>query len=104
MRDTPTARDPIEAIPVTVHECHRSAATPRAKCELRCIESFNTEIEGEVSMAAYVLFDVVSVHPERMTGYRDKALASVKAFDGRLVAAPDNIDCREGAWHPYLSN
>jgi uncharacterized protein (DUF1330 family) len=49
-------------------------------------------------MAAYVFFDVVSVHPERMSGYREKALASVKAFDGKLVAATDNIDCREGDW------
>jgi hypothetical protein len=37
-------------------------------------------------MAAYVFFDAVSVHPERMNGYRDKALASVKAFNGNLVA------------------
>jgi uncharacterized protein (DUF1330 family) len=51
-------------------------------------------------MAAYVLFDVVSVHPERMSGYREKALASVKAFDGKLVAATDNKDCREGDWRP----
>ena len=51
-------------------------------------------------MAAYVFFDVVSVHPERMSGYRDKALASVKAFNGKLVAATDKIDCREGDWHP----
>jgi len=51
-------------------------------------------------MAAYVLFDAVSVHPERMGGYRDKALASVKAFDGKLVAATNTIDCREGDWHP----
>src|SRR5262245_64520368 len=51
-------------------------------------------------MAAYVFFDAVSVHPERMTAYRDKALASVKAFGGKLVAATNNIDCREGDWHP----
>ena len=38
-------------------------------------------------MPAYVFFEVVSVHPERMSGYRDKALASVKAFNGKLVAA-----------------
>jgi uncharacterized protein (DUF1330 family) len=35
-----------------------------------------------------------------MSGYRDKALASVKAFGGKLVAATSNIDCREGDWHP----
>ena len=51
-------------------------------------------------MAAYVFFDVVSVHPERMSGYREKAFASVKAFNGKLVAATSNIDCREGDWHP----
>jgi uncharacterized protein (DUF1330 family) len=51
-------------------------------------------------MPAYVFFDVVSVHPERMSGYRDKAFASVKAFDGKLVAATENIDCREGVWRP----
>lgn len=51
-------------------------------------------------MAAYVFFDVVSVHPERMTGYRDKAIASMKAFGGKLVAATNNIDCREGDSHP----
>jgi len=51
-------------------------------------------------MAAYVFFDAVSVHPERMGGYRDKALASVKAFDGKRVAATNNIDCREGDWRP----
>lgn len=44
-------------------------------------------------MAAYVLFDVVSVHPERMSGYREKALASISAFGGRLVAATSEIDC-----------
>ena len=51
-------------------------------------------------MAAYVFFDVVSVHPDRMAGYRDKALASIKAFDGKLVAATNNIECREGDWRP----
>ena len=51
-------------------------------------------------MAAYVFFDAVSIHPEQMTAYRDKALASVKAFGGKLVAATNNIDCREGDWHP----
>ena len=51
-------------------------------------------------MAAYVLFDVVSVHPERMNGYRDKAFASIAAFGGRLVAATSEIDCREGDWRP----
>ena len=51
-------------------------------------------------MAAYVFFDAVSVHPERMSGYRDKALASIKAFDGKLVAATGNIESREGDWHP----
>ena len=51
-------------------------------------------------MAAYVFFDAVPVHPERMTGYRDKAFASVEAFGGKLVARTNNIDCREGDWHP----
>ena len=51
-------------------------------------------------MPAYVFFDVVSVHPERMTGYRDKALASLQAFGGKMVAATDNIEVREGNWHP----
>jgi len=51
-------------------------------------------------MAAYVFFDAVSVHPERMSAYRDKALASVKAFGGKIVAATNNIDYREGDWHP----
>ena len=51
-------------------------------------------------MAAYVFFDVISVHPERMSTYRDKAYASIKAFGGKLVARTNNIDCREGDWHP----
>ena len=51
-------------------------------------------------MAAYVFFDVISVHPERMSAYRDKAYASIKAFGGKLVARTNNIDCREGDWHP----
>jgi uncharacterized protein (DUF1330 family) len=51
-------------------------------------------------MAAYVFFDAVSVHPERMSAYRDKALASIKAFDGKLVAATGNIESREGDWQP----
>ena len=51
-------------------------------------------------MAAYVFFDAIPVHPERMTGYRDKAFASVEAFGGKLVARTNNIDCREGDWHP----
>ena len=51
-------------------------------------------------MAAYVFFDVVSVHPERMSAYRDKAFASLKSFGGKLVAATGNIDHREGARRP----
>jgi uncharacterized protein (DUF1330 family) len=51
-------------------------------------------------MGAYVFFDAVSVHPEQMTGYREKALASVAAFGGKLVAATNNIERREGDWQP----
>lgn len=51
-------------------------------------------------MAAYMIFDVVSVHPEQMTGYRDKAIASLEAFDGKIVAASNEVDAREGDWHP----
>ncbi len=51
-------------------------------------------------MAAYVLFDVVSIHPDRMSGYRDKALASIAAFDGKLLAATNNVEPREGDWRP----
>jgi uncharacterized protein (DUF1330 family) len=51
-------------------------------------------------MAAHVFFDAVSVHPERMSAYRDKAFASLKPFDGKLAAVTSNIDCREGDWHP----
>jgi len=51
-------------------------------------------------MPAYVFFEAVSIHPERMAAYRDKAFATVKAFGGKLVAATDNIDWREGDWCP----
>jgi uncharacterized protein (DUF1330 family) len=51
-------------------------------------------------MAAYVIFDVVSVHPEQMTGYRDKAIASLEAYGGKIIVAGNDIDAREGDWHP----
>ena len=51
-------------------------------------------------MPAYVIFDVVSVHPEQMTGYGEKARGSLKAFGGKIVAASNDIDVREGDWHP----
>ena len=37
-------------------------------------------------MPAYVFFEAVSIHPERMAAYRDKAFATVRAFGGKLVA------------------
>ena len=49
-------------------------------------------------MAAYVIFDIVSVH--QMTGYREKAIASIEAFGGKIIAASNEIDAREGDWHP----
>lgn len=51
-------------------------------------------------MAAYVIFDSVSIHPDQMTGYGEKAIASIEAFGGKLVAASNDIDAREGDWHP----
>ena len=51
-------------------------------------------------MAAYVIFGSVSVSPEEMEGYGEKAIASVAAYDGKLVAATNDIDAREGDWHP----
>ena len=51
-------------------------------------------------MPAYVIFDVVSVHPEQMTGYREKAIASLTAFGGKIVAASNDVDVREVDWHP----
>lgn len=51
-------------------------------------------------MAAYVIFDILSVHPEQMTGYGDKAIASLEAHGGKIIAASNDIDAREGGWHP----
>ena len=51
-------------------------------------------------MAAYVIFDIQPVHPEQMTGYGEKALASLDAFGGKLVAATNDVDTREGDWRP----
>ena len=51
-------------------------------------------------MPAYVIFDVVSVHPEQMTGYREKAISSLEAFGGKFIARSSDIDVREGDWHP----
>jgi uncharacterized protein (DUF1330 family) len=51
-------------------------------------------------MAAYVIFDSVSVHPDQMTSYGEKAIASLEAFGGKLIAASNDIDAREGDWHP----
>jgi len=51
-------------------------------------------------MAAYVIFDSVSVHPEEMKDYGAKAVASLEAFGGKLVAASNDIDTREGDWRP----
>ena len=47
-------------------------------------------------MAAYVIFDIVSVHPDRMTGYGEKAVASLEAFGGKIVAASNEIDACGG--------
>lgn len=51
-------------------------------------------------MAAYVIFDIVSLHPERMTGYGEKAVASLESFGGKIIAASNDIDAREGDGHP----
>ena len=51
-------------------------------------------------MASYVIFDSVSVHPDLMTGYGEKAIVSLEAFGGKLVAASSEVDAREGDWHP----
>ena len=51
-------------------------------------------------MAAYVIFDIHPVHPEQMTGYGDKAIALLEAHGGKIIAASNDIDTREGDWHP----
>lgn len=51
-------------------------------------------------MAAYVIFDSVSVHPVQMEGYRERAIASIEAFGGKVIAASNEIDAREGDWRP----
>ncbi len=51
-------------------------------------------------MAAYVIFDIVSVHPEQMTGYSEGAIASLEAYGGKIIVASNDIDAREGDWHP----
>ena len=51
-------------------------------------------------MAAYVIFDSVSVHPDQMSGYWEKAIASLEAFGGKLIAASNDVDAREGDWQP----
>ena len=51
-------------------------------------------------MAAYVIFDIVSVHPEQMTGYGEGAIASLEPYGGNLIVASNEIDSREGDWHP----
>lgn len=51
-------------------------------------------------MAAYVIFDILPVDPAKMTGYGDKARASLEAHGGKIIVASDDIDAREGGWHP----
>lgn len=51
-------------------------------------------------MTAYVIFDIISLHPEQMADYGEKAIASLKPFDGKLVAASSEVDSREGGWRP----
>lgn len=51
-------------------------------------------------MAAYVIFDVVSVHLDQMTSYREKAISSLEAYGGKIVAASNEVDSREGDWQP----
>ena len=42
-------------------------------------------------MAAYVIFDILSVHPEQMTGYGDKAIASLEAHGGKIIAGHEAL-------------
>ena len=51
-------------------------------------------------MAAYVIFDITPVHPEQMTGYSEGAIASLETYGGRIIVASNDIDAREGGWHP----
>ena len=51
-------------------------------------------------MAAYVIFDVVSAEVDQMTGYLEKATASLEAFGGKVIVASNEVDVREGDWHP----
>ncbi len=51
-------------------------------------------------MVAYVIFDSVPGPPDQMKGYPEKAVASLEAFNGKITAFSNDIDAREGDWHP----
>lgn len=52
-------------------------------------------------MSAYVIIDSKSVNPdEAMDEYRQKAGATLKAHNGKMIAASTEIDAREGDWTP----
>ena len=51
-------------------------------------------------MTAYVIFEIKSLHPEPMAGYGEKAIASLEAHGGEIIVASNDIDAREGDWHP----
>ena len=51
-------------------------------------------------MAAYVIFDAIPADPDQMKGYGETALASLEAIGGKIIVATNDIDAREGDWHP----
>ncbi len=51
-------------------------------------------------MAAYVIFDAVPADPDQMKGYGEGAIAYLEAYSGKIIAATNDIDAREGDWHP----
>ena len=49
-------------------------------------------------MSAYMIFDVRRGDREAMKPYSEKVMSTLEPFGGKIIAASDNIDVREGDW------
>ncbi len=51
-------------------------------------------------MPAYAVFDLSPLDPDKMKHYLDVATSVLKSFDGKIIAASNDVDMREGDWSP----
>ena len=49
-------------------------------------------------MSAYMIFDVRRGDREAMKPYGEKVMATLEQYGGKIIAASDDVDVREGDW------